>query len=393
MPVRTFSIRNVLIMKKIIICIIAAIIALTAKAATNDSICHISGTIDNSDTKEMLMGETGINFYDGDPIRIPVKDGKFSYGLKVTEPHGWNIVPDWQLEKGIFTPVHFITEPQHIVMHFGKTIDKYPTFKSDGVEMQRYKEFGDTTEKPWIPIFEKLDQQGDTIDENGDAYQEFQAHYNNVLDDFRVSQMEYIKSHPGFYGLLWLWEKLLYGDRGEKSGKAYQDLYFSTLDTVMPSHPYHAAIRSWFTGLTLEVGGKYIDYDVRGYDGNTVRLSSLLNGDIIYIYLWSSYCLPCRRHLMSFIPLYEKYKDKGFQVISIAREAKAESLKRAEEHDGYPWRSLLELNDEHHVWALNGVQDAVSCGWLIKSDGTILAKSPSVEETDRILKEQLGNNK
>lgn len=356
-------------------------------------ICHISGTVDNTDTKEMLMGETGINFYDGDPIRIPVKDGKFSFELKVSEPRSWLIVPDWQLEKGIFTPVHFITEPQHIVMHFGKTTGDNPTYESDGVEMQKYRKFEETMERTWKPVSERLERQSDSISLAGTEDPKFEAYYKDVQDDFCISQMEYLKSHPGFYGLDWLWEKLGYdGDLLDgKLKQTIRDLYFNSLDSVMPDHPYHAAIISYFKGAELKTGGKYADYDVRGYDGNTVKLSSLFSGDVIYIYLWSSYCLPCRRHLMSFIPLYEKYKDRGFQVISIARETKAENMIRAVEHDGYPWPSILELNSEHHIWALNGVYNAVSCGWLINSDGTILAKSPDVEETERILKEQLEN--
>ena len=53
----------------------------------------------------------------------------------------------------------------------------------------------------------------------------------------------------------------------------------------------------------------------------------------------AKWCGPCRRHSMAMIPIYEKYKDKGFTVLAIAAERRAEDMQKAVEQDGYPWPS------------------------------------------------------
>ena len=82
------------------------------------------------------------------------------------------------------------------------------------------------------------------------------------------------------------------------------------------------------------------------------------------------------------IPIYEKYKDKGFTVIAIARESNREDMENAAKKDGYPWPSLLELNDENQVWRKNGAGNAGGAMYLIDRDGTILSTSTDAEELE-----------
>ena len=89
------------------------------------------------------------------------------------------------------------------------------------------------------------------------------------------------------------------------------------------------------------------------------------------------------------IPIYEKYKDKGFQIIGIARETKAENMQKAIQQDQYPWLCLLELNDQNQVWLKNGISNAAGGGFLILKDGTSLSVYPDAEETERLLKKHL----
>ena len=89
------------------------------------------------------------------------------------------------------------------------------------------------------------------------------------------------------------------------------------------------------------------------------------------------------------IPVYEKYKDKGFTVIAIARERNRQAMENAAKKDGYPWPSLLELNDENGVWRKNGAGNAGGAMYLIARDGTILSTSTDAEELEPIIKKAL----
>ena len=89
------------------------------------------------------------------------------------------------------------------------------------------------------------------------------------------------------------------------------------------------------------------------------------------------------------IPVYEKYKDKGFTVVAIARERNRKAMENAVMKDGYPWQSLLELNDENQVWRKNGAGNAGGAMYLIDRDGTILSTSTDAEELEPIIKKAL----
>ena len=95
------------------------------------------------------------------------------------------------------------------------------------------------------------------------------------------------------------------------------------------------------------------------------------------------------RHSIAMIPVYERYKDKGFTVVAIARERNREAMENAAKKDGYPWPSLLELNDENQVWRKNGAGNAGGAMFLIDRDGTILSTSTDSEELEPLIRKAL----
>lgn len=88
------------------------------------------------------------------------------------------------------------------------------------------------------------------------------------------------------------------------------------------------------------------------------------------------------------IPVYEKYKDRGFTIVGVARERDAEAMRKAIGRDKYPWLNLIELNDRIKLWNNYGMRGGGN-KFLVDRDGTILAIDPKPEKLEAILKEKL----
>ena len=243
------------------------------------------------------------------------------------------------------------------------------------------------------PQIAELKAQGKNPEEDSllmKRYQEFMTEYEKIFNEYRAWELGYYAAHSMLYALYDIADQMQYhSSRHDEQKTKLMALYHSAYENFHPENPVHNTIRTQEAAWKLKPGQPYIDFEARTTDGKKVKVSSLYKGKVAVINLWASWCGPCRRHSRDLIPIYEKYKDKGFTVVGIAREDKVSDMTKAAEKDGYPWQSLIDLKDELGVWQKNGLSFSGGGMYLVDRDGTILSTSVEAEELEPLIRKAL----
>lgn len=92
----------------------------------------------------------------------------------------------------------------------------------------------------------------------------------------------------------------------------------------------------------LAPGKTYADFSIRDTKGIPLRLSDV-KSKIILIDFWASWCGPCRVNHPYLNEVYNKYKDKGFSIISISLDDKRSEWLAAIKKDNMNWLNVSEL--------------------------------------------------
>jgi len=93
-------------------------------------------------------------------------------------------------------------------------------------------------------------------------------------------------------------------------------------------------------------------------------------GKIFLIDFWASWCGPCRAAIPKVKELYNKYKDKNFDVVSISIDDSKSDWKKAMDEEKMPWQQWLspEKNETMKKFLFSGIPTL----YLVNKEGKII---------------------
>jgi peroxiredoxin len=133
------------------------------------------------------------------------------------------------------------------------------------------------------------------------------------------------------------------------------------------------------------VGERANEISLPDQKGNNINLSSL-QGKVVLIDFWASWCGPCRRSEPDLKKLYDKYQTKGFEIYGISVDEDKFAWKNAVKQDKINW---LHVNDDKGEVAGKWNVMYIPNTYLLDKTGKVVAVNPSHEQLDELIQKLL----
>lgn len=161
------------------------------------------------------------------------------------------------------------------------------------------------------------------------------------------------------------------------TGEARASLYFKNLSTEL------AERKAVLPGNLAE------DFTLLQRDSTKFTLSST-RGKYVMIDFWASWCKPCREAIPHWKEVYKKYKDRGFEIVSVTNDSRWNDWIKAMDIEKMPW---IQTIDEFPVKNMPArviskyKHSTIPLYVLLDKSGKILVKTGDEKEIDEKLVE------
>ena len=136
------------------------------------------------------------------------------------------------------------------------------------------------------------------------------------------------------------------------------------------------------------VGKPVMNFTLNDKDLKPITIKDFIGRKVILIDFWASWCGPCLKEMPAYTSIYEKYKNKGFEIFSISTDKEREVWKKTMSKMSISGVKLIDTPGKESVAQQYKVA-FLPTNFLINFKGEIIRKDISKADLERYLEENL----
>ena len=197
----------------------------------------------------------------------------------------------------------------------------------------------------------------------------------------------FLKDNPDSYVPMWLFANY-FSSRSNRYSKLYDESTYLFSDEIKKTELFKNFKSSLKAAKKFSLKNKELSLKNTELENVRFKLSNLNNSKYILLDFWYSNCSPCLREMPKYIPIYEEYKDLGFEIVSISvdKTSKIEDWKKLIIDKEFTWIHYL---DENGIETKKLNIYSFPTTFLINNEGEIIEKGITSVKLENFLSVKL----
>jgi len=116
--------------------------------------------------------------------------------------------------------------------------------------------------------------------------------------------------------------------------------------------------------------GKLVPLKFDAADGSQVDLARL-RGKVVLIDFWATWCGPCMKEVPNVVAAYQKYHDKGFEVVGISLDKSKDAMLKVAAQKGMTWPQYFDGKGWNNEISSGFHIQQIPTMWLVNKNGLV----------------------